>query len=74
MADHSTVDDLTEREHQVLELVATGASNKEIALRLSLTEKTVKYYMTNILQKLKVRNRVEAALLSRSSTASTRRV
>lgn len=74
MANHSTADDLTEREHQVLELVATGASNKEIAQRLNLTEKTVKYYMTNILQKLKVRNRVEAALMSRSSAATSRRV
>jgi DNA-binding NarL/FixJ family response regulator len=73
-SDHSTADDLTDRVQQVLELVATGASNKEIAHKLNLTEKTVKYYMTNILQKLKVRNRVEAALLSRGSTAAPRRI
>lgn len=55
--------ELTDRERAVVELVAAGQSNKEIGQQLSLTEKTVKYYMTNILQKLQVRNRVEAALL-----------
>ena len=39
-------------------------SNKEIGHQLMLSEKTVKHYMTNILQKLQVRNRVEAALLA----------
>jgi DNA-binding NarL/FixJ family response regulator len=38
-------------------------TNKEIADQLFLSEKTVKHYMTNILEKLHVRNRVEAALL-----------
>jgi DNA-binding NarL/FixJ family response regulator len=37
-------------------------TNKEIARRLSISEKTVKHYMTNIMQKLHVRNRVEAVL------------
>lgn len=54
---------LTEREHEILTLVADGLSNKEIGQRLYLTEKTIKHYMTNILQKLHVRNRLEAALL-----------
>jgi len=53
------------REAEILRLVATGRSNKEIALHLNLQEKTVKHYMTNILQKLQVRNRVEAALKAR---------
>ena len=57
--------DLTEREHQILERVAAGDSNKEIAAQLQLREKTVKHHMTNILQKLHVRNRVEAALLAK---------
>ena len=57
--------DLTEREHGVLELVANGLTNKEIGERLFLTEKTVKHYMSNILDKLQVRNRVEAAILAR---------
>ncbi len=60
----SPLDALTEREQQILEQVAAGSSNKEIAQHLGLSEKTVKYYMTNILQKLQVRNRVEAALLA----------
>jgi len=60
----NTLNELTEREYQILERVATGCSNKEIGQQLSLSEKTVKHYMTNILQKLQVRNRVEAALLA----------
>ena len=60
----SPLDELTERERQILELLATGRSNKEIACELNLSEKTVKHYVTNILQKLQVRNRVEAALLA----------
>jgi len=54
--------DLTAREEQILKQVARGQSNKEIAQAFSLSEKTVKHYMTNILQKLQVRNRVEAAI------------
>ena len=54
---------LTDRERSILDLVATGMTNKEIADRLYLSEKTIKHYMTNILQKLQVRNRVEAAML-----------
>jgi two-component system nitrate/nitrite response regulator NarL len=60
------LDDLTERERQILERVAAGDSNKEIGAQLQLSEKTVKHHMTNILQKLQVRNRVEAALLART--------
>jgi DNA-binding NarL/FixJ family response regulator len=56
--------DLSARERQVLELVASGMSNQEIGLKLSLAEKTIKHYMTNILTKLQVRSRVEAALLA----------
>jgi len=56
--------DLTHREDQILRRVAKGWSNKEIGQELAITEKTVKHYMTNILQKLQVRNRVEAALLA----------
>ena len=56
-------DDLTAREREVLELVAEGLSNQEIGERLGLAEKTIKHHMTNILGKLHVRSRVEAALL-----------
>jgi DNA-binding NarL/FixJ family response regulator len=58
------IDELTEREREVLELVAEGLTNREIGERLHLSEKTVKHYMTNVLQKLQVRSRVEAALLA----------
>lgn len=59
----SPYDELTEREREVLELVAQGLSNAEVGERLGLAEKTIKHYMTNILGKLQVRSRVEAALL-----------
>jgi len=55
---------LTNRELEILDLVAMAKTNKEIALSYGITEKTVKHYMTNILQKLQVRNRVEAALVA----------
>ena len=60
----SPIGKLTEREHEILSLIASGTSNKEIALQLHLTEKTVKHYVTNILQKLQVHNRVQAAILA----------
>lgn len=56
--------ELTERERQILELVAGGLANREIGERLHLAEKTIKHYMTNVLQKLHVRSRVQAALLA----------
>src|SRR5690242_18020840 len=60
----SPLEELTPREREILEGLAAGLSNKEIGEKLFLSEKTVKHYMTNILQKLQVRNRVEAALLA----------
>lgn len=60
----SLLEALTGREREILELVADGKSNKEVARTLDLQEKTVKHYMTNILKKLQVRNRVEAAILA----------
>jgi DNA-binding NarL/FixJ family response regulator len=61
------INELTGREREILEGLAAGLSNKEIGQKLFLSEKTVKHYMTNILQKLQVRNRVEAALLAQRS-------
>jgi DNA-binding NarL/FixJ family response regulator len=58
------LDELSGREREVLELVAAGLSNQEIGERLGLAEKTIKHYMTSILGKLRVRSRVEAALLA----------
>jgi len=53
---------LSERENDILRLVVTGASNKEIAAVLVITEGTVKNHLTNILAKLGVRDRTQAAL------------
>jgi DNA-binding NarL/FixJ family response regulator len=55
---------LTERENDVLQLLARGASNKEIARDLSLGEKTVKTHVSNILSKLGVQSRTQAAFLA----------
>lgn len=60
---------LTPHEQRILRLVAQGLSNREVGERLDVQEKTVKYHMTNILKKLKVRNRVEAAMLVRDDDA-----
>jgi DNA-binding NarL/FixJ family response regulator len=53
---------LTERESEVLQLLAQGLSNKEIAHQLSLGEKTIKTHVSNILGKLGVQSRTQAAL------------
>jgi len=53
---------LTGREREILDQLSSGASNKQIARALDLSEKTVKHHMSNILAKLQVKNRVEAAL------------
>jgi two-component system, NarL family, nitrate/nitrite response regulator NarL len=55
---------LTSREEDILKLIVEGLSNKEIGGRLELSEKTVKHYLTIILDKLNVRNRVQAALIA----------
>jgi len=56
---------LTERELEVLRLVAEGLSNKEIAQRLQMTRRTVEFHVSNILKKLGVTSRVEAAMWAR---------
>ena len=56
---------LSEREREVLRLIARGASNKEIAAALFLAEGTVKNHVTNILEKLGVGDRTQAALRAR---------
>lgn len=54
---------LTCREKEILYLLTEGLSNKEIGARLILSEKTVKHYLTLVLDKLSVRNRVQAAII-----------
>jgi two-component system, NarL family, nitrate/nitrite response regulator NarL len=56
-------EELSSREEIILAQVSKGLTNKEIARALNLREKTVKHYMTNIMQKLGVRNRLEAVLM-----------
>ena len=59
------VEPLSGRELEILALVAEGASNKEIAARLFIAEGTVKNHVTNILSKMGVRDRTQAALKAR---------
>jgi DNA-binding NarL/FixJ family response regulator len=61
----SALDKLSERERDVLRLLARGASNKEIAAALFVTEGTVKNHVTSILAKLEVADRTQAALRAR---------
>jgi DNA-binding NarL/FixJ family response regulator len=56
-AEHST---LTERETEILSLVASGATNAEIARKLWITQQTVKFHVSNVYRKLDVANRTEA--------------
>lgn len=64
---HGLIDKLNERESSILKGLERGLTNKQIAEELFLSEKTIKHYMTNILQKLQVKNRVEAALLAQKA-------
>jgi two-component system, NarL family, nitrate/nitrite response regulator NarL len=55
--------DFTSREIDVIQLLSAGKTNKVIAIELSLSEKTVKHHMSNIMEKLQVHNRLSAALI-----------
>ena len=61
------IEPLSERELEILRLIAQGASNREIAGTLFLAEGTVKNHVTNILGKLEVRDRTQAALKAKES-------
>ena len=59
--------ELTGREHEVLALVIAGHSNKQIARRLGISEKTVKGHLTNLFQRIGVTDRTQAALWAERS-------
>lgn len=63
LADHATDDELTQREIDVLRLIAAGNSNKLIADQLSIGEATVKSHVTNILSKLGANDRAHAVTI-----------
>ncbi|MBD8065944.1 response regulator transcription factor [Devosia sp. PTR5] len=61
---------LSPRERTVLEMMASGLSNREIGTKLGIGEKSVKFHVTNIFSKLGVRNRVEAVIAYNGTAAS----
>lgn len=60
----SPVDSLSPREHEILQGIARGASNKEIARELGIAETTVKIHVQHVLRKLDVSSRVHAAVIA----------
>jgi DNA-binding NarL/FixJ family response regulator len=59
--------ELTDREREILHLIATGATNSEIAKQLTLSTKTVSNYVSNIFSKLQVADRAEAIIRARDA-------
>ena len=64
-ASDGLVEELTPREHEVLRLLATGASNREIGAQLFISEGTVKNHISNILGRLGLRDRTQAAIYAK---------
>ncbi len=56
--------ELSDREREILRLIGTGLTNREIAIQMALSERTVERQVSNVLHKLQVRSRVEAALFA----------
>lgn len=69
---HAALEGLSQRERQVAEAVARGATNKEIARALRITERTVKAHLSAAFEKLGVRDRMQLSLLVNGVEESTR--
>ena len=65
--------ELTEREHEILDLVARGLTNQAIATRLVLSQKTVRNHVSNVFMKLRVTDRAEAIVRAREAGLGERR-
>ncbi|SUA53948.1 Nitrate/nitrite response regulator protein narL [Oligella ureolytica] len=63
-ANQVKIDQLTNREREILAYIAAGESNKQIARSLDVAENTVKVHVQNVLKKLEVNSRVQAAVIA----------
>lgn len=63
-SDLDRINSLTKREYEVLTLIAEGLNNKDIALKIFISEKTVKNHVSNIFKKLNLNDRVQAAIFA----------
>lgn len=67
--DSSVLDQLSPQERRLLDLLAEGLTNRQVAVRMGLAEKTVKNYVSNLLRKMKMSSRTEAAVFVTSLRA-----
>ena len=71
---NSLLENLTKREYEIAILVGRGESNKQIAKRLDITERTVKAHLTEIFRKLAISDRIKLALLVKDTAVTTNQI